>query len=124
MSIEFEIEENGRYLCFDAYSTHLDLDVGDDVEDSPDRTMAVLEAATVRKLRRFLEYAYPASEDPPHDPDPWEARSGGVPNSGTTATIKWPTGEPFPDGAFVDLRRDVDTLADAAEAADKPGGEG
>jgi hypothetical protein len=74
VSVEYEIEENGRYLCFDAYSTHLDLDVGDGEESSEDRTAAVLEAATVRQLRRFLEWCYPASEDPEHGSDPWERR--------------------------------------------------
>jgi len=75
MSVEYEIEENGRYLCFDAYSTHLDLDVGTADPGDWDRTAAVLEATTVRQLRRFLEWVYPASEDPEHEPDPWERPS-------------------------------------------------
>lgn len=99
MSVEFEIEADNVVLMFDAYSTEaiVTLTDHDDGEDSG--VGATYTADQLRQLRRFLEYTYPASEDPPArtrltKPDPWEAKSGGVPNSGGL----WVDAPRFPDG--------------------------
>jgi hypothetical protein len=76
VSIEFEMETDldlpprtsPRRFLVDAYSTDACLEISRGEDDGIGATFP---AEQMRKLRRFLEYVYPASEDPPHDPDPW-----------------------------------------------------
>jgi hypothetical protein len=72
MSVEFEIASpmSRRVLFLNAATTHLHV-VIDDREDPDVGDATTMRAAEARQLRRFLEYVYPSSEDPPHDPDPW-----------------------------------------------------
>jgi hypothetical protein len=72
MSVEFEIASptSRRVLFLDAATTHLHV-VIDDREDPDVGDATTMRAKEARQLRRFLEYCYPASEDPPHYPDPW-----------------------------------------------------
>lgn len=61
MSVEFEATAGGMWLGLDAYSTEVIIEIAsEDVDDGVGMTLGEHEA---RRLRRFLEYVYPASED-------------------------------------------------------------
>jgi hypothetical protein len=76
VSVSFEIDDTAgeRWLGLDAYSTDLTIEMAEMFPD-PDEGYGLamtISAARAREFRRFLEYCYPASEDEPHGPDPWE----------------------------------------------------
>lgn len=71
MSIEYEIEGDDVVLLLETDGDTTFLRVWDKWDN--DRGLkGQFKAAQMRRLRRFLESRYPASEDPAHDPDPWQ----------------------------------------------------
>lgn len=56
-------------LTVDAYTDEARVDMEDNRGYG---AAATFTADQLRQLRRLLEHKYPASDDPPHDPDPWE----------------------------------------------------
>lgn len=77
MSVEFELEVHDflmdKSVAFDidAY-THEAFICMYDVDHDGHGAGCTFTGDQVRQLRRFLEWTYPASEDPEHGPDPWE----------------------------------------------------
>lgn len=63
---EFEAEESLAVTIYDNSNSACVT-----VSDGGEAIIASLSDASMRQLRRFLEFRYPSSEDPPHEPDPW-----------------------------------------------------
>jgi hypothetical protein len=70
MSVEFEMEAEGVDFCVDAYTNEAFV-CAYNLDREGHGAGTTFTGDQIRQLRRFLEWCYPAHEDPPHDSDPW-----------------------------------------------------